>query len=202
MNKWLPVLISVLLAPAVKAEVVLSNFPATVANRGQGMALSTTTPAKINWTVAGFSGYLNRVKILVYNNGSNNLNALRLSFGLDINASNLTVAGAALAGDIAAQGYSEWEYDLGSLLTVNAGTPGTLFFKLDSQSSGGLAQWATTTSNMNEFLGWSGGSTDNPSSGQFELSAVPEPRTWVLMGLAQAIGCGWWWKRRKTRTPS
>ncbi|MFM8932591.1 MAG: PEP-CTERM sorting domain-containing protein [Gemmataceae bacterium] len=201
MKRWVVVLAVIFLAVArsVNAEVVLGSYPDILANRGQGIALSTTTPAKINWTVAGFSGYLNRVKFLVYNNGSNSLNALRLSFGLDSSASTMTLDYAARGGDIAAQAYSEWEYDLGSLLTVSAGASGSLFFKLVSQSSGASAQWATTTNPVNEYYGWSGASTENPSSGQFELSAVPEPGTWVLMALAQALGGLWWWKRRKSR---
>jgi len=199
MRRWILVLAALFFCCSLKAEVVLGNYPDISANRGQGMALSTTTPAKINWSVAGFSGYLNRVKILVYNNGSNSLNALRLSFGLDSTASTITLDYAGRGGDLAAQAYSEWEYDLGNLLTVTNGTAGSLYFKLVSQSSGASAQWGTTSNTINGYLGWSGGSTENPTSGQFELSAVPEPGTWVLMALAQVLGGLGWWKSRKSR---
>lgn len=182
-------------ARSVNAEVVvLGNYsnPST----GSSMALSTDTPAKINFLVAGFSGYLSRVKLRIQNTGAGTLNVMTLSFGLDSSASTITRDWISRSGDISQNQYSDWEYDLGNLLTVAKDSPGALYFKLVGQSSNAIGNWVTTPDSVNGYLGWSGGSTENPTSGQFELSAVPEPGTWVLMALAQVLGGLGWWKRR------
>jgi len=198
MKKWMITLAVFVFARQLYADVVvLENYSSP--STGSSMALSTDTPAKINFLVAGFSGYLSRVKLRIQNTGTSTLNVMTLSFGLDSSASTITRDWIGRSGDISQNQYSNWEYDLGSLLTVTKDSPGTLYFKLVGQSSNAIGNWVTTPDSINGYLGWSGGSTENPSSGQFELSAVPEPGTWVLMALAQALGGLWWWKRRKSR---
>ena len=182
-----------------RADVVLDNFGSS--NNGQGIAFSTTTPASISWTNAGFSGYFSKIKIRAYNNGYNSLNNLSLSFGLDSQANSVVSNWIARAGDLSPQGYSDWEYNLGSSLTFNQGSSGTLYIKLYSQQENASAYWATTPNAVSAFFGWTGGTTTNPASGQFQLSgtAVPEPATWLLMGLAQAMVGGWWvWRKRRS----
>ena len=183
-------------AVACRAEVVvLSNY--SPESSGTSMALSTDTPAKIGWNIAGFSGHLSRVKLRILNSGPNTLNVLTLSFGLDASASTITRNYSARGGDIGSTGYSNWEFDLGDLLSVNQGGAGGLYFKVAGQSENAVANWVTTNNSVAEFYGWSGGTTENPASGQFELSAVPEPGTWILMFVAQVMVVGGWVLRKR-----
>lgn len=183
-----------------RADVVLDNFGSS--NNGAGIVFSNVTPASISWTNAGFSGYFSKIKIRAYNNGYNTLNNLSLSFGLDSQANAVISNWISRAGDISPQGYSDWEYDLGSSLTFSQGSSGTLYMKLYSQQESASAYWATTPNAVSGFFGWTGGTTTNPTSGQFQLSgtAVPEPSTWLLMGLAQVMVGGWWvWRKRQAK---
>lgn len=191
--------VGVLVAVAVaRPDVVLSNYGGT---DGHGMVFSTTTPATITWTNAGFSGYFSRIKLRVYNSGTGTINHLNLSFGLDPQADSIVRSYVARAGDLSQNAYSDWEYDLGDSLTFNQGSSGTLYIKLVSQQEKSIGNWATTSNPVTASYSWLGGVTQNPTSGQFELSAtaVPEPSTWLMLGLAQIMGGSLWiWYRRRT----
>ena len=196
MRNYYLIVMAFFVGTVVRADVVLENYGGT---DGTGGAISSGSASSIAYT-AGTTGSLESVTLRIYNSSTTTaMSVLLLNFGSTSAAANLNnVSGTRINGTGAALTYGDWQFSLGSGLAVTSGVAGSLYFKLDITD--GTANWATTNNSVNVYGGWTGGTTTLPASAQYSLSAVPEPGTMLLGGIAAAAGGAVaWWKRRKQR---
>jgi len=172
-------LVALLVAGAVRAEVVLENL-----GPNEFLFPSTST---------------SRTIFITSNGSGQTLTFLKL-FGIGNDTVRFSINGGAIATILSDDaGLFNLTTLTGSLTQIGTNTLDLLDLAAGYQQS--IANDSTATAFGNS-IGISGGSVDFHNSGylRYELTAVPEPGTMLLGGIAAAVGgAGAWWKRRKQR---
>ena len=180
-------LIALLAAGAAQADVVIQNM-----NPSQSFGESTAGGFTISFTNSGTSATLSSIQF--FNTGPNNPGPDTATFALfnkstiwtDVNlvssSSNLftfsNIAGVNLASGNYTLAITNLAagYDFSSSTGTTLGAAGTAY---------GFSSPTATSVATNQFL-------------NYQLSAVPEPGTMLLGGIAAACGvAGVWWKQRR-----
>jgi hypothetical protein len=174
------------LSGLVNAEVVLSNNTSTTTNN-------------INLNNASFTINFTPTSVLTFEkfflNIDNNFGGTALTqVKLSINGgADLTWNGSIAAG----LDNQLIDFDISSLGQSTL-SPTSLVFQITGMTGGNTSQTAINTANTQTVTGSWNNSYSNGSGVLFEITAVPEPGTLLLGGIAAACGgTGVWWKRRK-----
>ena len=180
-------LVALLVAGAVRADVVIES-----PDSGTGSSVNGTFT--ISWAQAATSATLSTFKL--YDGSSDTISfVLRRSTGgaySDV-GSNLNVSGTndfTFTTGISNAALSAGNYQLVITTYLDAG------YHFSATDTSGTGPWANA-------YGFSSVASTAMTGGKFinyQLSAVPEPGTMLLGGIAAAVGgAGAWWKRRKQR---
>jgi len=185
---------------AVRGEVVLNQLGG--GDDFTGSPISDSANFSITWT-AGFSGEFDSVSLRIYNTSTvSPITTLALDFSLADDAG-VSVTGTNTYGGGVVSDISDYTFDLSALhFSFVSGESRMLFFHLDTATSaGGAVNWSTTDRGVDEFSGWTGGTTPGVDNGQFQLSAVaiPEPMTCGYLAGGAALVCAFKSRRRHAK---
>jgi hypothetical protein len=185
-RKILQILALLSLTGSSQAEVVLSNN-------------TSTTTSNINLSAASFSILFTPNSIRNYEKFFLNVN--NQFGGSDLTQVKLTINGGSEIvwnGTVSNGNSSQLiDFDISSLGQSSLSAT-TLAFAITAFTGGNSSQTAINTAGTQTVTGAWNNSYTNSSAVKFELSAVPEPSTLLLGGIAAACGgTSVWWKRRK-----
>jgi hypothetical protein len=174
-----------------KADVVVSNIGTANTSVGFSTGSISFTPTQ---TIS--SGSI--LTLRVFNNsGSTALSALSLF--MDVNSSGLqSYAGTLVGGgSININSYGDFAFNLSTRNYTNSTAFSISSISINSQTTNADAQWAYNTTAPTFSGAWSTGAS-SPGMFSLDATAVPEPGTLFLGGIAALTGGGGvWWKRRR-----
>ncbi len=191
------------LGGVARGEVVINNLP--------GIAPTPTFTANTSsgqFLFSGPNGYkIDIIEFNIKNNGSSILTG-GTNFFFKVNFPGLTNSNYLNPGkNLAVGGNDFFVLDLNPFNYVTSGSNQDLIVSFTTNSSGtdtliNTIQFATSSSAPTVASGWSFVTTAPQASSQniaFALTAVPEPGTLLLGGIAAACGGGgvWWRRKRK-----